>query len=128
MRFLFITMRVEIHSPKISKTSYYVSSASCQKSSTSVIRKVSKLDHKVKAINLCDGGKNCWAVVKEMGVGHTQIMNILKRKREILKIMFPVEENVNVVLYHIKNISSTINVNKSNIIQEQNKKKNITCN
>jgi hypothetical protein len=67
-------------------------------------------------------------VAEEMGVGHTQIMNILKRKREILKIMFPVEENVNVVLYHIKNISSTINVNKSNIIQEQNKKQNITCN
>jgi hypothetical protein len=38
----------------------------------------------VKAINLCDGGKRCRAVGKEMGDGHTHIMNILKRKREIL--------------------------------------------
>jgi hypothetical protein len=34
-----------------------------------------KLDHNVTAIDLCDGGKS---------YGHTQIMNILKRKREIL--------------------------------------------
>jgi hypothetical protein len=30
LRFSFITMRLKIHSPKISETSYYVSSASCQ--------------------------------------------------------------------------------------------------
>ena len=38
----------------------------------------------MKAINLCDSGKSCWAVAEEMGVGRTQIMNILKRKSEIL--------------------------------------------
>ena len=53
------------------------------KSSTSVNRKALKLD-KVKAINHCDVGKSCRAVDEEMGVGRTQIMNILKRKREIL--------------------------------------------
>ena len=35
-------------------------------------------------MNLCDGGKNCRVVVKEMGDGRTQKMNILKRKREIV--------------------------------------------
>ena len=54
------------------------------KSSTSVNRKALKLDNKVKAINHCDVGKSCQAVGKEMSVGRTQIMNILKRKREIL--------------------------------------------
>jgi hypothetical protein len=54
------------------------------KSSTSVNRKALKLDNKVKAINHCDVGKNCQAVGEEMSVGRTQIMNILKRKREIL--------------------------------------------
>ena len=38
----------------------------------------------MKAINLCDGGKSCRAVAEEMGVGRTQIMNIIKRKSEIL--------------------------------------------
>ena len=46
--------------------------------------KALNLDDKVKAINLCDGGKSCRAVAEEMGVGCTQIMNILKRKSEIL--------------------------------------------
>ena len=41
------------------------------KSSTSVTRKALKLDDKVKAINLCDGGKSCLAVAEEMGVGQT---------------------------------------------------------
>ena len=54
------------------------------KSSTSVNRKALKLDNKVKAINHCDVGKSCRIVGEEMGVGRTQIMNILKRKREIL--------------------------------------------
>jgi hypothetical protein len=55
------------------------------KSSTSVNRKALKLDNKVKkAINHCDIGKSCQAVGEEMGVGRTQIMNILKRKCEIL--------------------------------------------
>jgi hypothetical protein len=35
--------------------------------STSVTRKTLKLDDKVKAINLCDGGKSCRAVAEEMG-------------------------------------------------------------
>jgi hypothetical protein len=48
------------------------------KSSTSVNRKALKLDNKVKAINHCDVGKSC------QSVGRTQIMNILKRKREVL--------------------------------------------
>ena len=38
----------------------------------------------MKAKNHCDVGKSCLAVGEEMGVGRTQIMNILKRKREIL--------------------------------------------
>ena len=54
------------------------------KSSTSVNRKALKLDNKVKAINHCDVGKSCRVVGEKMGVGRTQIMNILKRKREIL--------------------------------------------
>jgi hypothetical protein len=47
------------------------------KSSTFVNRKALKLDDKVKVINRCDGGKSCWAVGEEMGVGRTQKMNIL---------------------------------------------------
>ena len=87
LRFLLITIRVEIHSPKIFciKTSYYVSSASMMsKSSTSIARKALKLDDKVKVIYLCDGGKCCQAVAEKMCVGRTQIINILKRKRKIL--------------------------------------------
>jgi transposase-like protein len=38
----------------------------------------------VKVINLCDGGKSCRAIAEEMGVGRNQIMNIIKRKSEIL--------------------------------------------
>jgi transposase len=56
--------------------------------STSVTRKTLNLDDKVKAINLCDGGKSCRAVAEEMGVGRTQIMNIIKRKSEILEKYF----------------------------------------
>jgi hypothetical protein len=47
------------------------------KSSTSVNRKALKLDNKVKAINHCDVGKSCRVVGEKMGVGRTQIMNIL---------------------------------------------------
>jgi hypothetical protein len=36
--------------------------------STSITRKTLNLDDKVKAINLCDGGKSCRAVAEEMGV------------------------------------------------------------
>jgi hypothetical protein len=54
------------------------------KSSTSVNRKAVKLDNKVKAINHCDVEKSCRAMGEEMGVGRTQIMNILKRKLKIL--------------------------------------------
>ena len=71
-RFLFITTRVEIHSPKI-----FCIQCIMSKSSTSVNRKALKLDDKVKAINHCNGGKSCWAVGKEMGIDRTQIMNIL---------------------------------------------------
>jgi hypothetical protein len=70
-----LSVRVEIKSPKIWKTLYYVSSASCQNHQDR---------DKVKAIHLCDGGKSCLSVVEEMGDVHTQIMNILKSKREIL--------------------------------------------
>ena len=70
------------------------------KSSTSITMKVLKLDDKVKAINIWDDGECCLAVAKEMGDGHTQIMKILFKKCEtltILKTMFPVQENVNIV-------------------------------
>ena len=46
------------------------------KSSTSVTMKVLKLDDKVKAINICDGGECCRAVAEEMGDSRTQIMKI----------------------------------------------------
>jgi hypothetical protein len=39
--------------------------------------KVLKLDDKVKAINICDGGEQCLALAEEMVDGRTQIMNIL---------------------------------------------------
>ena len=45
------------------------------KSSTSVTMKAMKLEDKVKATNLCDGGKSCRSVAKEMGDGHTQSEN-----------------------------------------------------
>jgi hypothetical protein len=57
------------------------------KSSTSVTRKALKLDDKVKAITLCDGGKSCRAVANKMGDGRTQIMNILIIKRDILDVI-----------------------------------------
>jgi hypothetical protein len=37
---------------------------------TSVTRKALNLDDKVKAINLCDGGKSCWAVAEEIRFGN----------------------------------------------------------
>jgi hypothetical protein len=43
--------------------------------------KVLKLDDKVKAINICDGGKHCRAVTEEMGDSRTQIMKIQLKKR-----------------------------------------------
>jgi hypothetical protein len=55
--------------------------------------KVLKINDKVKAINIFDGGECCPAVAKEMGDGRTQIMKILLKKCEILmilKTMFPV--------------------------------------
>ena len=70
------------------------------KSSTSVTMKVLNLDDKVKVINICDGGERCLAVAEEMGDGRTQIMNILFKKCEILtilKTMFPVQENINIL-------------------------------
>ena len=55
------------------------------KSSTSVTMKAMKLEDKVKATNLCDGGKSCRSVAKEMGDGHTQSDNEhSQNKREIL--------------------------------------------
>jgi hypothetical protein len=54
------------------------------KSSISVTAIAMKINTKVKAMNLCDGGKSCRVVAEEMGDGHAQIINILKRKREIL--------------------------------------------
>ena len=78
------------------------------KSSTSVTMKVLKLDDKVKAINIFDGGERCRAVAEEMGDGRTQIMNILLEKGEILtilKTMFPVQENVNILYFGNVNIN-----------------------
>jgi hypothetical protein len=49
--------------------------------------KVLKLDDKVKAINIFDGGERCPAVAEEMGDGRTQIMKILLKKCEILTIL-----------------------------------------
>jgi hypothetical protein len=43
---------------------------------TSVTMKVLKLDDKVKAINICDGGERCRTVTEEMGDSRTQIMKI----------------------------------------------------
>ena len=58
--------------------------------------KVMKLDDKMKAINICDGGERCQA-----GWGsYPDKENSLKQKGEmltILKTMFPVQENVNIV-------------------------------
>jgi hypothetical protein len=42
--------------------------------------KVLKLDDKVKAINIGDGGERCRAVAEEMGDGCTQLMKILEKK------------------------------------------------
>jgi hypothetical protein len=61
----------------------------------------------VKAINICDDGECCQAVAEEMGDGHTQIMKILFKKCEILtilKTMFPVQENVNILYFGNVNI------------------------
>jgi hypothetical protein len=72
------------------------------KSSTSVTMKVLKIKDKVKAINIFDGGECCPAVAEEMGDGRTQIMKILLKKCEILtilKTMFPVQENVNILYF-----------------------------
>jgi hypothetical protein len=38
------------------------------------------IDNKLKAINLTDGGKSYRIVAKKKVDGHTQIMNILKKK------------------------------------------------
>lgn len=46
----------------------------------SVTRIALNLDNKDKGINLCDDGKRCSVVAKEMGFDSTQIMDILKRK------------------------------------------------
>ena len=70
--------------------------------------KVLKLDDKVKSINICYGGERCRAVAEEMGYGRTQIMKILFKKCEILmilKTMFPVQENVNILYFGNANIN-----------------------
>ena len=62
--------------------------------------KLLKLDDKVKAINIGDGGERCRVGAEEMGDGCTQLMKILEKKSEILtilKTMFPVQVNVNIV-------------------------------
>ena len=47
-------------------------------------RKVSTLSGRVEAIKLHDGGKSSWDVAQIMGVGRTQIQQIIKRKSEVL--------------------------------------------
>ena len=49
----------------------------------SVTRKALNLDNKVEGINLSDGGKGGCVVAEDIRFGHTKIMNILKREREI---------------------------------------------
>jgi len=41
------------------------------------------LNNKVKGVNFSDGGKSGCVVAEDIHFGHTKIMNILKRKREI---------------------------------------------
>jgi hypothetical protein len=65
-----------------------------------------KLDDKVKAITLCDGGKSCRAVANKMGDGRTQIMNILIIKRDIL------DDNVPSSRKHQFRVIGNVNINK----------------
>ena len=64
---------------------------------TSVTMKVLKLDDKVKAINICDGGNvvgpRRWVMVVPDNQNSFKKCEILT----ILKTMFPVQENVNIV-------------------------------
>lgn len=47
-------------------------------------RKFLTLDDRVKVIKLSEAGKSSRSIADEIGVGRTQIQNIVKRKREIL--------------------------------------------
>ena len=47
-------------------------------------RKALTLDERHKALTLMENGKSIRAVAQDMGVGKTQIADLLKRKREIL--------------------------------------------
>ena len=47
-------------------------------------RKVLTLSERVEAIKLHDGGKSSRDVAQIMGVGRTQIQQIIKRKSEVL--------------------------------------------
>jgi len=49
----------------------------------SVTKKALNLNNKVKGVNFSDSGKSGCVVAEDIHFGHTKIMNILKRKREI---------------------------------------------
>ena len=47
-------------------------------------RKVLTLDQRVEAIKLLDSGKPAYKVAEDFGMGKTQILNLWKRKVEVL--------------------------------------------
>ena len=47
-------------------------------------RKCLTLDERVKCLKLLEAGKSSRIVANELGVGKTQVQNVLKRKREIM--------------------------------------------
>lgn len=47
-------------------------------------RKCLTLEERVKCIKLLESGKSSRAVANEIGVGRTQVQNVLKRKRDIM--------------------------------------------
>ncbi|KAH3870905.1 hypothetical protein DPMN_034097 [Dreissena polymorpha] len=72
-------------------------------------RKFLTLDERVKVISMLKKGHSCRRVASDLGVGKTQIQNILKRKREILDEF---EGNVNSESKHPKCESDYASVNE----------------
>lgn len=48
-------------------------------------RKFLTLDDHIKVIKLSEAGKSSRSIAEEIGVGRTQVQNIIKRKREVLE-------------------------------------------
>lgn len=57
-------------------------------------RKCLTLEERVKCLKLLESGKSTRTVASEIGVGRTQVQNVLKRKREILD-EYETKENIN---------------------------------